>query len=498
MKVDIKYTGIFFILMSVMMLSCSIDTDPYKGKNDSEALNSLDGLKTATNGVYSYLKKPQYVRNFHRMAEYSSDNVSLSGGTGDVLLFSYTYEHLVNLSTALEFWQTSYQMIYAANKIIEVIGNNDDKEYMQLKGECLFIRAFAHFNLVRIFGRPYIQDASKNLGVMLRLDTDNNALPARSTVAEVYEQVIKDLIDASELMTIDKSANYASKEVAYGLLSRVYLYMQEYDKSIEYANKVINSGRYQLLPVEDYVVYNQILPENNAEAIFAIRHTQVDDRGKNSLSAMYYKAPKNGLGWGEMYASETLRTILSKYPEDARNKFIEPQYLLDKNGNIQYGEDGKPLMQTRNGWPKYYVNKYSWQEGIETLSSPIYMRLAEIYLNRAEAYARKNNVLKAIEDVNLIRRRAGLSGDALFSESDLKGYSSVFDVVMDERWMELCFECHRTYDVFRNNLTLNRSYPGFHLNPGETEKYIKPTDDRVIFYIPQMEIITNPNLVQNP
>ena len=158
---NIRYIGVLFTLISVLMSSCSIDTDPYKGKNDSEALNSLEGLQTATNGVYSYLKKPQYVRNFHRMAEYSSDNVSLSGGTGDVLLFSYTYEHLVNLSTALEFWQTSYQMIYAANKIIEVIGDNADKEYMQLKGECLFIRALAHFNLVRIFGRPYVQNASK-------------------------------------------------------------------------------------------------------------------------------------------------------------------------------------------------------------------------------------------------------------------------------------------------------------------------------------------------
>lgn len=490
----IKY--ILFLIV-ILYSGCSVDISPYKGKEDKEALSSIDELQVATNGIYSFLKKPQYTRNFHRMAEYSSDNVSLSGGTNDILLFSYTYEHLVNLATCLEFWQTSYQMIYAANKIIDAIKDNNMPDYEQLKGEALFLRALGHFNLVRVFGRPYVQNAETNLGVMIRIDIDNNALPPRSTVAEVYQQILKDLKDAADLMTVPKNANYASKEVAYALLSRVYLYMGENDLAIEYADKVINSGRYALLSASDYVKYPTILPENNSEAIFAFRHTLLDDRAKNSISAMYYKGPVNGLGWGEMYASEPLRNLLGKYPEDVRNQFIEPQYELDENGDIQYDTNGKPILQKRNGWPKYYVNKYSWQDGIETLSSPMYIRLAEVYLNRAEAYAKKNENQKALDDVNLIRKRAGLSGNTLFNTSDLKGYSSVFDVVMDERWMELCFECHRTYDLFRNNLTLNRSYPGFHLNPGETEKYIKPDDKRVVFFIPEMEIITNPNLEQN-
>lgn len=212
---------------------------------------------------------------------------------------------------------------------------------------------------------------------------------------------------------------------------------------------------------------------------------------------MYYKASVNGLGWGEMYASEPIRNLLGKHPEDVRNQFIEPQYELDAKGNIKLDDQGNPILQKRNGWPKYFVNKYSWQDGIETLSSPVYIRLSEVYLNRAEAYAKKKEVQKALADVNMIRERAGLSGDLLYSSSDLKGYLSAFEVVMDERWMELCFECHRTYDIFRNNLTLNRSYPGFHLNPGETEKHIRPDNKRVVFFIPEMEVITNPNLEQN-
>lgn len=493
-----KTIYVYILLITCLYSGCSVDIEPYKGKEDKEALSTCEELQVATNGVYSFLKKAQYTRNLHRMVEYSSDNVSLSGGTGDVLLFSYTYEHLVNLGTCLDFWQTSYQMIYAANKVIDAVAGKQTPEYDQLRGENLFIRALGHFNLVRVFGRPYIQSPETNLGVMIRTDIDNNALPPRSTVAEVYKQVILDLKEAAELMTVKKNANYASKEVAYALLSRVYLYMGENDLAIEYADKVINSKRYTLLSTANYVKYPSFLPEDNPETIFAFRHTLLDDRGKNSISALYYKAPVNGLGWGEMYASEPIRNLLGKHPEDVRNQFIEPQYELDSKGNIKYDDLGNPIVQKRNGWPKYYVNKYSWQDGIETLSSPVYIRLSEVYLNRAEAYAKKKEVQKALADVNLIRERAGLTGDLLYNPSDLKGYPSVFDVVMDERWMELCFECHRTYDIFRNNLTLNRSYPGFHLNPGETEKYIRPDDKRVVFFIPEMEVITNPNLEQNP
>lgn len=123
-------------------------------------------------------------------------------------------------------------------------------------------------------------------------------------------------------MTVKKNANYASKEVAYALLSRIYLYMGENDLAIEYADKVIESKRYTLLNTADYVKYPTILLEDNSETIFAFRHTLLDDRAKNSLLAMYYKAPVNGLGWGEMYASEPIRNLLGKHPEDVRNQFI--------------------------------------------------------------------------------------------------------------------------------------------------------------------------------
>ena len=97
----------------------------------------------------------------------------------------------------------------------------------------------------------------------------------------------------------------------------------------------------------------------------------------------------------------------------------------------------------------------------------------------------------------MLRSRAGLSGDGLFSAGDLHGYDNLLDAVLDERRMELYTEGHRFFDVFRNNLTLNRSYPGVHLAEGETTQLIEPNNPRIIYFIPQDEILANPDMIQN-
>src|SRR5690606_27037786 len=100
-----------------------------------------------------------------------------------------------------------------------------------------YLRGLINFGLVNAYGRPYTQDPSA-LGIPLKLTTNNNDLPARSTVREVYEQVIADLEKAASLMTIDKANVYASKHAAHALLSRVYLYMEDNELAIDYASKV--------------------------------------------------------------------------------------------------------------------------------------------------------------------------------------------------------------------------------------------------------------------
>jgi len=155
---------------------------------------------------------------------------------------------------------------------------------------------------------------------------------------------------------------------------------------------------------------------------------------------------------------------------------------------------GQKVLATRNGVPKWYILKYSNQDNVPTLSSPVVLRLAEMYLVRAEANAKLGDNNAAFADVNILRTRAGLSGNALFSASNMQGYASVLDVVLDERRLELAFETHRVFDLFRNNRNVFRDYPGVQTNP-QTISY---TNARVVHFIPEQEILLDPNLVQNP
>ena len=485
------------LLSACLLAGCSesLEVEPYDGLTFEQTTGTPEGLKAATIGNYTYLKDSYYVRNYHFMAEFGSDNVALSGTTTDPLFYAYNYQHLKSMAVTDNFFRKAYQLIYGTNVVIENLKEGQSEDLDQVLGENYYLRAMTHFDLVNVFGRPYAQDQGASPGIMLRNNTDIKDLPARSTVKETYAFVIADLEKAAALMGSTKNSSFASKEVAYALLSRVYLYMEENEKAIEYANLVINSNRYALLPAADLSKYFTYANETNKETIFAIKHTLKDDREWAALGSMYLS---DGKGYGEMYASESYRQLIDQFPEDKRRGFVVPVYEKNADGSVKVGADGQPVLAKRNGYPKYYITKYSYQEGVVTLSSPVYLRLAEMYLNRAEANAKLGNGPAALADVNLIRQRAGLSGEALFSETNMHGYTDVLDVVLDERRLELAWESLRKFDVFRNKRTMVRNYPGTHLASGTTTQEIAYTDPRVVFFIPEQEIILNPKLTQNP
>ncbi|MBO9731946.1 MAG: RagB/SusD family nutrient uptake outer membrane protein [Chitinophaga sp.] len=473
------------LLLLSVATSCSLKKEPYSALKDDAILKDETKWPAATAGNYALLKEENFTRNYFQMGEFPSDDVSLSGATTDPLFYSYTYGHLTNQGNALQIWRMGYKAINGANKLLAVMTEGKSAAVDQMIGENLFIRAFVHFGLVRTFGRPYTQSPETNLGIPVITKFDITALPKRNTVKEVYGQIVADLKKGKDLMDNSNSNSYATKAAAQALLARVYLYMERNDSARIYADSVINAGNFTLTSTSDMPGYYTKSNENNRETIFAIHHTLQDDRTWSSIGSMYYMSP-GGMGYGEMYASQSYLDLLHKHPEDIRNKFVQAVYTTDANGN--------KVLATRNGVPKWYILKYSNQDNVPTLSSPVVLRLAEMYLIRAEANAKLGNNDAAIADVNIIRKRAGLSGNALFTLPDLQGYASVLDIVLDERRLELAFETHRAFDLFRNNRNLYRNYPGVQTNP-QTVKY---TDASVVHFIPQQEILLDPNLVQNP
>src|SRR5206468_5378369 len=139
---------------------------------------------------------------------------------------------------------------------------------------------------------------------------------------------------------------------AWALLSRVYLYEGDNANAVDYATKVINSGRSQLTDANSFKAMFANA-QQSPETIFCIAFTAKEDYGKfGSIASMVYSDGNSG--WGEEYASPSIRNLMSAHPEDVRWSFIVP--LKDANGNIQ----------EKNGIPIYYITKFSFQDGSPT------------------------------------------------------------------------------------------------------------------------------------
>lgn len=493
MKKFIHYI-LLFTLFCLIPFCDNLEYIPVDQLSNETISQNKELLKNVTIGSYSRIKESNYVRLRHFMQELPGDDLAWCKQSGDHLNNTYGYLHLVNSSASLNFWRQAYYGIYSANRVIESIDDNDTPEMLQLKGENLFLRALMHFDLLRVFARPYSQSPDTNLGVMIR-DKTAHDLPPRSTVSETFKFIEKDLLEAANLMTVEKSSIYASKEVAWALLARLYLYMENNTKAVEYADKVINSKRYSLIPTNQLASYYTIVPENNNETIFAVKFLTSENLGKQGIGSLYHE---DG-GWGEIYVSTSYLKLIYQNTNDERIKFIQPKYSLDGQGNKipDASEVSGFKVEKREGYSKYFNLKYTLQDGVKMLASPVILRLAEMYLIKAEAYAKTPEMEdQALEMVNVIRRRAGLTDDQLFSANNLRGYQSVLDIVLDERRLELAWEGHRSYDLFRNNRTLKRDYTFGESFAGPST--IPPTSPRIVHYIPEIEITLNPNLVQNP
>lgn len=342
---------ILAIAISIFTLSsCEIERLPY-GSMDSGSIGddpnaSLEGL---LNGTYAQLKA--WSDPMHRLGEYAGDNMMIRGSSTDAFYEFISFSRSPNNGRLGQFWNSGYKAIAQASNLLNMVEEGQSEEIDQQLGEAYYVRGMMYFYMVRAFGKPYYQNPETNLGVPIVNGTPEDILdlqlPDRSTVQETYEQIVSDLKKAEELMTIDKSAIYATREAAQAMLSRVYLYMsgtyespnQEYaQQAVEYADKVINSGRYSLLSRDQFMEYNTLTPENNRETIFAVKRIATEFSGSDhfyGIGGMY--ANIGGQGWGEMYASAKYIDLLDETGRndwrpnsytmvDARAAFIEPTY----------------------------------------------------------------------------------------------------------------------------------------------------------------------------
>lgn len=495
----------YFLLISLMLgFGCtesSVDFTPINQITTQEILSS-SLLGEVTQGNYSFFKNfsdwRNYMNNRNFAKELMSDDIIMMRWSGNNFSYTLSYNPQAESSINLLMWQMSYRAISSVNVILSELDKVADltEAEKQLAGENHFIRAMFMFDLATVFARPYSHDdPATNLCVPIVTDPAKSEDLPRNTVKEVYDFLEQDFLEAADLMNERKPNIYASKEVAYAALARLYIYEEKNEKAIEYADLVINSGRYALVGSDKFPNSNELGPEVNPETIFAIKLASSENQGSDALGTMYH----GDGGWGEILLSTSYLDLLNKNRNDLRWNFVTPDFKLDGQGN-KIPDPNEPYfgyaLNDRMGIPSYWCKKLTYEYGEAMLYSPRYFRLAEMYLIKAEAYAKINQDQKALDNVNIIRERAGLSGDQLFRLDNMQGYQSTLDIVLDEKRMEFVLENCRSFDVFRNKRTMDRSYLAYQGWSGPS--IIPYTSNRIVHQIPQAEITQNPNLVQNP
>jgi hypothetical protein len=340
-------------------------------------------------------------------------------------------------------------------------------------------------------------------GVIIRNDKADNMPKARASLEETYNYIIASLKMAESLMSEEmpedrnnENHRYASIYSVWAMLSRVYLYKEEWDSCIIFSDKLINSAAFSLESAETYPDYFANA-KASSESVWLIPFNLVDDKLNSSVASMIF----NGNNcWAEEGASASFMDEMhSGISSDIDQRW---SYILTE----------VPIV--KNGIDMYYISKFSGQDGSSTLSSPVMFRLAEIFLNRAEAYAQLGDVPYAVADLNeLLAHRIIVPDGEAFEDYQYDDGSissgEIVDVVLRERRIELAFEGHRIFDLLRNGKDIVRNYWGFHLNsyngvpPGSEPGMdaggvlFHADDPWVIYPIPSSEISTNNLCVPN-
>ncbi len=369
-------------------------------------------------------------------------------------------------------WSGQYQVINIANVIINNLpgqANFDVATQKQDIAEAKFLRAYSYFHLALLYGYNVLgNNSDANLCVPLRLtpfiNSNASQIIPRSTNKQVLDQVVKDLEEAipdlptgyPDAVNIDmKLRSRAVKSVGMAFLSRVYLYLNNYDKVIANANSVLADNNYALAtsPAD-------VFPNN--KSVIAVPASIPFNK------EVIYGYP---VGWNAAQTNVAIGGVSLPYQVDPG--FTQTYVANDIRGTMVYKNAQNQSISSKYTSPNYFDNM-------------MIIRLSEVLLNKAEALARRDGINQTSVDIlNSIYQRAFVTGQkpAPYTMASFTDKNALVVRILQERRWELAFEGHDRFDKIRSGLPINPVLP---LN-----RYVLP--------IPQAEInITGGVLIQNP
>ena len=459
--------SILYIALALVTVLTSCDgflTVEEKGKATIPSfLSDPRGLQAGLLGAYTKYYA-HYDNQFLKYPEVAGNMVSLNLSAGSDMTDQYNYvPNAVSATTSYYIWYHIGEAVANANTIIQyapqVAANYPTQKSLcdKILGQALVLRALCHFDLCRVYAQlyNYTADAS-HLGVpVVTRALGPNDTPDRKTVREVYQFILSDLEQAATLLSDSRAddVHYVSLQAVNAFYSRVYLYMEDWDKALQYAQLAINGE--SLAQGNDYInMYDNL--GTRGEAI--LRLSGDDQSGKLK----------------DFYATECLPadTLLSLY--DAADLRLQ---LIDKNG--------------AKGCLKYTASVIPDNESKR--EDPILFRLSEMYLNAAEAACHiSGRTADARQYISaLLERNVGADKAAqiLAATTD----DQLLTLVQRERVKELCFEGHGIFDITRWKQDLVRENA-----TTSTVRNLTYPNDLFVLPIPQYELDANENMKPNP
>ena len=428
MKVKNIFIGT--ILTALVLTSCDVlDQKYYMGSSSEQIFVSLANIESASYGLYDALQNAEFLGGRAQIyVDVRSNDVNPPTFFGNLSIFSPTAAD----GTCANAWQGAYRTIAECNLFLEGIekakadGIINDQLYKIYEGDAKFVRGLVYFYALHFWGQMYVKD-SENLGVPLVLKpfnggtafTDAINLP-RASIQACYNLIVSDFKTALVLPE-ERDDDFggiatATCGSANAMLSRVYLYKNQNDSAIYYANKVIDADFYSLVATP----YNNFgSPDNSTENIFFVAHSASDNPNTNNAIGQHYGSSNR--------ADITVNsTFVGLYSENDMRRAQYVEYVASRSSWFCY---------------KYRLASRNW--------API-IRYAEVLLNKAEALVKSTNTINAdaIELLNEVRQRS--EPDYEYLASDFSDANALLEEILTERRRELCFEGHGSFDLFRN------------------------------------------------